>query len=109
MVQQAILPTLRSLRHLYPELVALAAFGDVEEQLVERDATADQALLLRIRDQPLEVWGVALTQAVFPWVLAEDALLLLPRLPVPGERNDARVLHAAHRDRLGLVERLVEV
>src|SRR6476620_6381188 len=94
---------------LDPELVALAAFRDVEEQLVERQPALAQALLLRIGHEPLEVPGVALAQTVFPGVLAEDRLLLLPAFAVPGQRNDARVLHPLHRERLGLLERLVQV
>src|SRR5262249_13571303 len=94
---------------LDPEFVALAAFRDVEEKLVERQAALAQALLLRIGHQPLEVLGVALAQAVFPGVLAEDLLLLLPALAIPGERHDARILHPLHGELLRLFERLVEV
>src|SRR5262245_26325278 len=94
---------------LYAEFIAFAALGDVEEQLVERQRPLDQALLMRIGDEPLEVPGVALGEPVLPGVLAEDALLLLPSLAIPGERDDARIFHPLHGERLGLVERLVQV
>src|SRR5215471_12975520 len=96
-------------RRLNPEFVALAPFGDIEEQLVERESPLDQALLVRIGDEPLKVVSVALRQSVFPRVPAENALLLLPFLAVPGERDDARILHSLHGKRLGLVERLIQV
>src|SRR4051812_46021086 len=84
------------LSSLNPELVAFATFGHIEEQLVERKTPLDQALLVRIGHQALEISGVALAQPVLPGVLAEDRLLLLPALAVPGERDDARVLHPLH-------------
>src|SRR5262245_28600389 len=95
--------------HLYAEFIAFAALGDVEEQLVQRQRPLDQTLLVRISDEPLEVPGIALGEPVLPGVLAEDALLLLPTLAVPGERDNARILHPLHGERLGLVERLVQV
>src|SRR6185503_15424369 len=88
-------------QRLNPEFVTLAAFGDVEEQLIERQWPLDQALLMRIGDEPLEVLGIALPQSIFPRVLAEDALLLLPTLAVPGQRHDARVLHPLHGEGFG--------
>src|SRR3954447_8035362 len=94
---------------LNPEFVAFAALGDIEEQLIEREPPPAQALLVRIGDEPLEVLGVALLQPIFPRVLAEDALLLLPALAVPGKRYDARVFHPLHGDRLRLLERLIEI
>src|SRR5262249_49421244 len=96
-------------RHLNPEFVAFATLGDVEEQLVERESPLDQALLVRIGHEPLEILGVAFGQAVFPGVRAEDALLLLPALAVPSERDDARILHSFHGERLGFFESLVQV
>src|SRR5262245_19578790 len=45
---------------LDPELVALAAFGNVQEQLVERQPALAHALLLRIGHEPLVVLRVAL-------------------------------------------------
>src|SRR3954447_5728054 len=94
---------------LNSEFVALAALGDIQEQFIEREPPPAQALLVRIGDEPLEVLGIAFRQSVFPGVLAEDALLLLPALAIPGERYDAWVLHPLHGDRLGLLERLVEI
>src|SRR4249920_1626162 len=94
---------------LNSEFVALAAFGDIEEQFIEREPPPAQALLVRICDEPLEVPGVALFQSIFPGVLAEDALLLFPALAVPGQRHDARVFHPLHGEGLGLLERLVEI
>src|SRR4029079_3253532 len=79
------------------------------EQLIEREPPPAQALLVRIGDEPLEVLGIALLQPIFPGVLAEDALLLLPALAVPGERHDARVLHPLHGEGLRLLERLIEI
>src|SRR5262245_57480324 len=99
----------RFMSHLYAEFIAFAALGDVEEQLVERQRAPDQALLVRIGDEPLEVPGIALGEPVLPGILAEDALLLLPTLPIPGERDDARILHPLHGERLGLVEHFVQV
>ena len=46
---------------------------------------------MRIGDEPLEIPGIALVEPVLPGVLAEDALLLLPALAIPGERDDARI------------------
>ncbi len=91
------------------ELAALAALRHRQEQLIERDAAADQALIVRIAHQRLEVPAVRLGQAVFPRVAAEQLLLLVPRFLIPGERHQARIAHALHRDVLRLVERLVEV
>src|SRR5262249_53725017 len=94
---------------LDPELVAFAAFRHVEEELVEREAALAQALLLRIGHQPFEVFRVALAQPVFPGILAEDFLLLLPALAIPGKRHDARIFHPLHRQLFRLFECLVEV
>src|SRR5262245_30493929 len=80
----------RFMTHLYAEFMAFAALGDVEEELVERQRPLDQALLVRIGDEPLEVPGIALAEPVLPGVLAEDALLLLPSLAIPGERDEDR-------------------
>src|SRR5262249_36791527 len=99
----------RFMTRLYAEFIAFAALGDVEKELVEGQRPLDQALLVRIGDEPLEIPGIALAEPVLPGVLAQDALLLLPALAVPGERDDARILHPLHGERLGLVERLVEV
>src|SRR5258708_16883937 len=68
--QPKLIPSKLRGQTLYPEFVALAAFGDVEEQLVEREPPLDQALLARIGHQPLEIPGVALAQSVLPRVLA---------------------------------------
>src|SRR5262245_3409915 len=94
---------------LNPEFVAFATLGDVEEQLVERESPLDQTLLVRIGHETLEILGVAFGQPVFPGVRAEDALLLLPALAVPSERDDARILHSFHGERLGFFESLVQV
>src|SRR5712671_4361780 len=92
-------------RVLEGELVAAAgALRHAEKQLVERNAPLDQALLLRVADQRLEVLAVAVGQSVFPRIAPKNFLLLLPGLAIPRERDDARVLHAPHRDRLRLVE-----
>src|SRR5262249_52343553 len=99
----------RFMAHLYAEFIAFAALGDVEEQIVERQRPLDQALLVRIGDEPLEIPGIALAEPVLPGVFAQDAPLLLPTLAVPGERDNARILHPLHGERLGFVERLVEV
>src|SRR5262245_36126034 len=99
----------RFMTHLYAESIACPAVGDVEEGVVDRQRPLDQALLVGIGDEPLEVPGIALAEPVLPGVLAQDALLLLPALAVPGERDDARILHPVHGERLGLVERLVQV
>src|SRR5262249_726083 len=80
-----------------------------EEQLVEREPPLAQALLDGISREPLEIVPVALREPIFPGVLAEDGLLLLPGLPIPGKRNDARVLHSLHGELLGALERLVHV
>src|SRR4029453_15877521 len=80
-----------------------------EHQLTARGPPPAQALLGRVGEEPLEVSGVAFLQSIFPGVLAEDALLLLPALAVPGERHDARVLHPLHGEGLRLLERLIEI
>src|SRR5205814_2228909 len=92
------------------ELVAAAAaLRHVEEKFVERNAPLDQALLMRIADQRLDVLAIALAQSVLPRVDPENLLLLLPGLAIPGKRHDARVLHALHGDRLRFVEGLKDV
>src|SRR5712675_694371 len=92
-------------RALKREFVAAAgALRHAQEQLVERDAPLDQALLLRVADQRLEVLAVPFGQSVFPRIAPQRLLLLLPGLAIPRERDDARVLHALHRNRLRLVE-----
>ena len=58
----------------------------------------------RIADQSLEVFAVLFGQPVFPRIGTEHALLLLPGGTIPDKRHDARVGHAFHGDRLGLVE-----
>src|SRR5215831_16506654 len=98
-----------SLAHLNPEFIAFAPLGDAQEQLVERGSSLDQALLVRMSHEPLEILDVAFRQPVFPGVGAEDALLLLPALAVPSERDDARIFHPLHGERLGFVESLVQV
>src|SRR5258705_9613693 len=68
-------------RVLEGEFVAAAgALRDAEKQLVERDAPLDQALLLRVAHQRLEVLAVALGQSVFPRITPKNLLLLLPGL-----------------------------
>ena len=52
---------------------------------------------------------VLVAEPVFPRVGPQDLFLLLPGLAVPGERDDARVGHAGHRDRLGALEGLEHV
>src|SRR5437868_1276783 len=88
---------LTSLEHaLEPELVAFETLRDVEKKLVERQAALDQSLLVGIGDQTLEISCIALGQTIFPRVRAEDAFLLLPCLPIPGERYNTRILHPLH-------------
>src|SRR5947209_6439857 len=50
----------------------------VREQLVERHRPADQALLVGIADDSLEVLAVGLVEAVGPWIRAQDLPLLFP-------------------------------
>src|SRR5258705_11772271 len=73
-------------RVLKRELVAAAgALRHAQKELVERDAPLDQALLLRVADQRLEVLAVAVGQSVFPRIATENLLLLLPALAIPRE------------------------
>src|SRR5208282_2659701 len=98
------------LLRLDPEfLAALAALRDVEKKLLERDPPPDQALLVRIAHQGPEIVAVPFREPVFPGIRAEDFRLLLPMLAVEDERHDARILHALHGDRLGLVEGVIHV
>src|SRR5262249_32186379 len=98
-----------SIAHLNPEFIAFAPLGDAQEQLVEGESSLDKALLVRISHETLEILCVAFRQSVFPGVRAEDVLLLLPALAVPSERDDARILHPLHGERLRFVEGLVQV
>src|SRR5262249_18843439 len=98
----------REMPNSNPEFAPFAPLGDVEEQLVEWKSPLDQALLVRIGHEPLEILGVAFRQSVFPGVRAQDALLLFPPLAIPSERDDTRILHPFHGERLGFVESLVQ-
>src|SRR5262245_964493 len=83
---------------------ALAACVDTEKQLIERRTFLDQPLLVRIADQRLEHLAVLFREAVFPRIGSEHALLLFPGVAVPGERHNAWIRHALHRDRLCFIE-----
>ena len=58
-------------------VAAAAALRDVEKKFVERNATLDQALLMRIADQRLDVLAIAFAQSILPRVDPKNLLLLL--------------------------------
>src|SRR4051812_11872939 len=83
---------------------ALEALVDVDEERFERRPLLDQTLLVRIADQRFEIFTVFIGQPVLPRIGTEHALLLLPGSAIPGERDDARIDHALHGNRLRFVE-----
>src|SRR3954467_8840724 len=82
----------------------LAALRHVYKELIQKQRASHQSLLLRIAGERLQCVPVALGQAVFPRVRAEQILLLLPCRAVPGERHDAGVLQPPHREAFCLLE-----
>src|SRR6201999_1417640 len=94
---------------LNPEIAAFAALRDAQEKVLQRRPLLDQALLVRVADQRLEVLYVLFRKPVFPRVGTKKLLLLLPGVEIPGERHDARILHALHRDGLRFIERLEKI
>src|SRR5262249_50070912 len=81
----------------------------VEEQLLERQGLRDEALLVRVLLDRLEILPVRFTQAVGPGIGPERLALLFPRGAHPRERHHARVRRALVRELLRLLERLHEV
>src|SRR5690349_9749399 len=77
--------------------------------MLQRDPLPDHPLFVGIADERLERVPIALAQSVFPGIGTEDRLLLLPGLAIEDQRDDARVLHALHGDRLRLLERAIHV
>src|SRR6476619_2705461 len=64
---------------------------------------------MRIAGDRVPVVLVLVAEAIFPRIGAEDLLLLVPGFEIPGERHDARVLHPAHADGLGLLEGVEQI
>jgi hypothetical protein len=61
---------------------------------------------VRVAGDHVDVLDVAIGGAMFPRVGTDDFFLFPLGLAIPDERYDARIFHALHGDRLGLVEGL---